>query len=139
MSKKRAPLPICEIGSGDDEEPQLVFEGYKQNYNSIKHEEIQGRIALLLKKLGATNFESRVSTKSLCRHAGLKSARSLQTVISQEREFSPICTDRNGGIWLADPETLKGRCEIERCCGTIISRGLKTLHSGRNLMKFLED
>lgn len=139
MSDKKMPL---SVGAENGGEGQVVFDGFEKpsvGHDTTDKDFSQGRIAKLLSSMGAVDFETRVTTRELCKAAGLKFPRSLQEEISREREFSPICSDGRGGYWLADPATVKGRTEIHSSAFTMLARGWKTVKSGRNLLKHVPE
>lgn len=139
MSEKKMPL---SVGAENGGEGQCVIAGFEKpsgDNDTTVREFSQGRIAKLLVSMGAVDWETRVSTKELVTAAGLKTARQLQEEISKEREFSPICSDGGGGYWLADPATVKGRAEIHSSAITMLSRGWRTVRTGRNMLKHIPE
>ena len=138
MSKKKVPLFEGESKNGK----QVCFEGFEpvhRNFTTGGGNGQEGRIAKLLRKLGAVDFENRATTKELCTVAGIKTPRQLQEQIKDEREFSPICSDGKGGYWLPDPASVTGRAEIHRTASTVFARGVETIGTARKLLRHIHE
>ncbi len=137
-NKKRVPLPEGKSENGR----QVCFDAFEpahRNCTTGGGNGQEGRIAILLRKLGACCFEDRATTKEVCTVAGIKTPRQLQQEIKEEREFSPICSDGKGGYWLPDPASVTGRTEIHRSASTLYARGVETIGTARKLLRHIHE
>ena len=96
-----------------------------------------GFIAIILAKQDARTRATKLKTTELLTLTGLSDARTLQKLISEERENAPICSDK-GGYYLPDIGTPAGQRELNTCIATLTRRGGNTIKTAKKLEKFVD-
>ena len=81
--------------------------------------------------------ENAIKTAELCRMMGIKDARALRKLISDERALGAVVLSCDGGYFLPD-DGEKGRQEAAAFIATVTAKGASTIRAVRSAQAFLD-
>lgn len=81
--------------------------------------------------------ENAVKTAELCRMMGIKDARALRKMISDERALGAVVLSCDGGYFLPD-DGEKGRLEAAAFIATVTAKGINTIRAVKSAQAFLD-
>lgn len=132
----KSRLSMCEIEKRQAETQPFASQQeqlFPLHNSTISSGTAQGFFQSILPK-GAENA---IKTAELCRMMGIKDARALRKMISDERALGAVVLSCDGGYFLPD-DGEKGRREAAAFIATVTAKGANTIRAVRSAQAFLD-
>lgn len=132
----KSRLSMCEIEKRQTENRLLAEQRAHitpLHDSTISSGTAQGFFQSILPK-GAENA---IKTAELCRMMGIKDARALRKLISDERALGAVILSGDNGYFLPD-DGAKGRREAAAFIATVTAKGASTIRAVRSAQAFLD-
>ncbi len=132
----KSRLSMCEIEKRQAETQPFASQQeqlFPLHNSTISRGTAQGFFQSILPK-GAENA---IKTAELCRMMGIKDARALRKMISDERALGAVVLSCDGGYFLPD-DGEKGRREAAAFIATVTAKGANTIRAVRSAQAFLD-